>query len=138
MESRNMKFIAKACAGKQSSGSPDLLVSGVCTDSRRAQAGDLCVALRGERYDGHNFLHDAIEKGATAVMVGRKEIPAKLPKCAIIGVSNTRKALGKLAAAYRKDFSQPIIVVGGSNGKTTTKDLIASVLRQKLAALWSN
>jgi UDP-N-acetylmuramoyl-tripeptide--D-alanyl-D-alanine ligase len=138
MESRHMKFIAKACAGKQLSGSPVVLVSGVCTDSRRAQAGDLFVALRGERFDGHDFLDNAIAKGAAAVMVERRKIPAKLPKCAVIAVSNTRKALGKLAAVYRKDFSLPIIVVGGSNGKTTTKDLIASVLRQKLATLWSN
>lgn len=133
-----MKFIAGACAGKQSGGSPDLQVSGVCTDSRRPQAGELFVALRGERCDGHNFLHDAIANGATAVMVERKKIPAKLPKCAVITVSNTRKALGRLAASYRKDFSLPIFVVGGSNGKTTTKDLIASVLRRKLATLWSN
>ncbi len=55
----------------------------------------------------------------------------------IIAVDDTRSALGKLAAAYRKDFALPVVCVGGSNGKTTVKELIASVLKQKLATLWS-
>ena len=77
------------------------------------------------------------KKGAVAVVVerGRKLEPP--PRCAVIQVANARQALGQLGAAYRRQFSLPVIAVGGSNGKTTTKELIASVLRQKLATLWS-
>ncbi|MEK7706527.1 MAG: UDP-N-acetylmuramoyl-tripeptide--D-alanyl-D-alanine ligase [Verrucomicrobiota bacterium] len=109
----------------------------VCTDSRTAQAGDLFFALPGERFDGHNFLTEVAKLGATAVVIERNRKPAILPACAVVVVDNTRQALGRLGAAYRKDFSLPMVAVGGSNGKTTTKELIAAVLRQKLATLWS-
>jgi UDP-N-acetylmuramoyl-tripeptide--D-alanyl-D-alanine ligase len=101
------------------------------------QSGDLFVALAGENFDGHKFLADAAGKGAAGVMVKRRKRVPQLPACAVIVVDDTRKALGRLAAEYRKDFSLPIIAVAGSNGKTTTKELIASVLRQKLNTLWS-
>jgi len=133
-----MKFIVQACAGEQLKGSPDSSVARVCTDSRGVQAGDLFVALAGENFDGHKFLADAAGKGAAGVMVKRRKRVPELPAaCAVIVVDDTRKALGRLAAEYRKDFSLPIIAVAGSNGKTTTKELIASVLRQKLKTLWS-
>jgi len=117
-------------------GSPDTLVKRVNTDSRAAQAGDLFVALPGEHHDGHAYLPDVIQKGVAAVMVETTKVPA-LPKCAVIAVENTRKALGQLAARYRTDFSLPLVAVGGSNGKTTTKELLASILRQKLDTVWS-
>ncbi len=94
-------------------------------------------ALPGERFDGHNFLTEVAKLGATAVVIERNRKPAILPACAVVVVDNTRQALGRLGAAYRKDFSLPMVAVGGSNGKTTTKELIAAVLRQKLATLWS-
>ena len=94
-------------------------------------------ALPGERFDGHNFLTEVAKQGAAAVVIERNRKPAKLPACAVVVVDNTRQALGRLGAAYRKDFSLPMIAVGGSNGKTTTKELIAAVLRQKRATLWS-
>jgi len=113
------------------------LVRRVCTDSRTVQAGDLFFALPGERFDGHNFLAEVDKQGAAAVVIERNRKPAQLPACAVVAVDNTRQALGRLGAAYRNDFSPPMIVVGGSNGKTTTKELIAAVLRQKLVTLWS-
>src|SRR5262249_20410681 len=67
----------------------------------------------------------------------RSRVPAELPECAVIAVDDTLKALGTLGARYRNDFSLPVIAVAGSNGKTTTKELIASVLKQKLKTLWS-
>jgi len=112
-------------------------VSRVCTDSRQVQAGDLFVPLTGDKFDGHDFFNEVVTKGAAAVVVEharRVEFP---PGCGVVGVGNSRTALGKLGAAYRKDFSPAVIAVGGSNGKTTTKELIAAVLRQKLATLWS-
>ena len=137
MEPRPLKFIVQACVGAHLSGSPDLVVSGVTTDSRQAQAGDLFVALRGERFDGHDFLEDVAAGGAAAIMVEQNKMPARLPNCAVIGVGDTRKALGQMAAAYRKEFRTPLVAVCGSNGKTTTKELVASVLRQKFKTLWS-
>jgi len=137
MEVRSLKFIAEACAGEQRRGSPETLVRRVCTDSRQAQSGDLFVALPGERHDAHAFLPDVMRNGVSAALVeGSRAVP-EFPEGAVLAVANTRRALGQIAARYRKDFSLPIIAVGGSNGKTTTKELIASVLRQKLNTLWS-
>jgi UDP-N-acetylmuramoyl-tripeptide--D-alanyl-D-alanine ligase len=137
MEPRSLGFIATACAGEQLGGSPETRVHRVCTDSRQTQPGDLFFALPGGRFDGHNFLHEAAKKGAGAVVAERKRLPADWSACPIIAVEDTRKALGRLAAQYREDFSLPLVTVGGSNGKTTTKELVASVLRQKFSTLCS-
>jgi UDP-N-acetylmuramoyl-tripeptide--D-alanyl-D-alanine ligase len=137
MEVRSLKFFAGACGGERRRGSPETLISGICTDSRLARAGDLFVALSGERFDAHAFLPEVAKKGIAAVLVEQSRAVPELPDCAVIAVENTRRALGQIAAEYRKAFSLPIIVVGGSNGKTTTKELVASVLRQKLSTLWS-
>jgi UDP-N-acetylmuramoyl-tripeptide--D-alanyl-D-alanine ligase len=138
MESRALTFIARACAGEQLSGLPETRVHRVCTDSRQTQAGDLFIALPGGRCDGHHFLREAAEKGAAAAIVERgKFVRADWSGCAIIAVDNTRHALGQLAAQYRNDFVLPVVAVGGSNGKTTTKELVASVLKQKFTTLWN-
>jgi UDP-N-acetylmuramoyl-tripeptide--D-alanyl-D-alanine ligase len=138
VETRELKFVVTACAGKLVKGSPAVSIKRVCTDSRQAQRGDLFIALRGDRFDGHQFLEEVARRDVAAVMTERKQPVPDLPGCPVILVDDTRKALGKLAALYRKEFSLPIVAVGGSNGKTTTKELIASVLRQKLATLWSD
>lgn len=95
------------------------------------------MALAGDRFDGHDFVGEVARKGVAAVLVERWSEPASFPDCAVIRVANTRQAFGQIAAGYRKDFSLPVIAVGGSNGKTSTKELIAAVLRQKFATLWS-
>jgi len=94
-------------------------------------------AIKGERFDGHDFLNEVAAKDVAAAVVEQGKVPAPLPKCAVLVVDNTRAALGRLAATYRREFDLPIIAVGGSNGKTTVKELIASVLRQERATLWS-
>ena len=137
METRSLKFVAEACAAELRRGSSDILLQRVCTDSRQAQFGDLFFAIKGERFDGHDFLSEAARKGVTAIVMERKKVPAQLPECGVLVVDDVRVALGKLAAAYRQDFELPMVAVGGSNGKTTVKELVASVLRQKLATLWS-
>jgi UDP-N-acetylmuramoyl-tripeptide--D-alanyl-D-alanine ligase len=137
MEARSLRFIAEACAGEQLSGSPEQRVHRVCTDSRQAQPGDLFFALTGGRFDGHDFLQEAARKGVAGIVAVRQRVPVGWSGSAIIAVEDTRKALGRLAATYRKDFVLPTVAVGGSNGKTTTKELVASVLRQRLATLWS-
>jgi UDP-N-acetylmuramoyl-tripeptide--D-alanyl-D-alanine ligase len=137
VEARNLDFVVSACAAGLLQGSSTVMVSRICTDSRQAQTDDLFFALRGERFDAHAYLDEVAGKGVAAVVIERPKRPAKLPDCAVIEVNDTRVALGQLAAAYRKGFDVPVVAVGGSNGKTTTKNLIASVLMQKMNTLWS-
>jgi len=132
-----LKFVAEACAAKLERGSADIFVQRACTDSRQAQAGDLFFAISGERFDGHDFLQEVAARGVAAVVVEREKVPAPSPECAVLAVDDTRAALGRFAAACRRKFDLPVVCVGGSNGKTTVKELIASALRQKLATLWS-
>jgi UDP-N-acetylmuramoyl-tripeptide--D-alanyl-D-alanine ligase len=137
MDERALSFVAEACAGQLAGGEGRAHIERVSTDSRQTRAGDLFVALQGERFDGHNFLRDAAARGAAAAMVrsDRKDsVPSGL---AAVLVDDTRAALGRLAARYRRDFKAPAIAIGGSNGKTTTKELIASVLKKKLKVLFS-
>jgi UDP-N-acetylmuramoyl-tripeptide--D-alanyl-D-alanine ligase len=137
VETRSLKFVADACAGEIRRGSAETLVQNVCTDSREAKPGDLFFAIRGEKFDGHEFVNEVAAKGVAAIVIEKGKIPAQLPECGVLVVDDVRAALGKLAAAYRKDFSLPMVCVGGSNGKTTVKELLASVLRQKFSTLWS-
>ena len=137
METRSLKFAAEACAAELKRGSGETAIRRVCTDSRQAQPGDLFFALPGERFDGHEFLNEVAARGAAATVVERKKIPVSLPDCGVLVVDDTRAALGRLAAAYRREFDLPVVAVGGSNGKTSVKELIAAALRQKLATLWS-
>jgi UDP-N-acetylmuramoyl-tripeptide--D-alanyl-D-alanine ligase len=132
-----LQFVLSACRGELLSGALDLAVGRVCTDSRQAQPGDLFVALEGEKFDGHAFVSEVAAKGVGAVIVSREKASRTLSRCAVIAVPDTRAALGQLAAQYRREFKLPIIAVAGSNGKTTAKELIASVLRQKFNTLWS-
>jgi UDP-N-acetylmuramoyl-tripeptide--D-alanyl-D-alanine ligase len=97
----------------------------IITDSRQVQPGDVFVALRGDRFDAHDFLGDVVARGALAVVVDRAvDVP-----CLQWQVADTRKALGDLARAWRSRFTLPVIAVTGSNGKTSTKEMIASILR---------
>lgn len=112
--------------------------TGVSTDSRSVAKGNVFIALRGETFDGHTFIADAIRSGVSAVVVDADyEIPAGVRRsdCTIVIVPETTKALGDLALLYRLKFDIPVIAVGGSNGKTTTKEMIAAVLREKFSVL---
>jgi UDP-N-acetylmuramoyl-tripeptide--D-alanyl-D-alanine ligase len=100
-------------------------VSGVSTDSRTLRPGDLFVALRGERFDGHSFLARAVEGGAAACL--SEEVVAGLP-VPVVHVSDTLHALGELAAARRREFAGPVVAVTGSSGKTSTKEMLAAIL----------
>src|SRR5262245_4817263 len=107
--------------------------TGVSTDTRNLQPGDLFVALRGERFDGHSCLEAAFAAGAAAAMVDARAPVAQLAHPLLI-VPDTRLALGRLAAAWRERFSMPLVAVTGSNGKTTVKEMLASVLREAAGA----
>lgn len=138
MEPTTLQSIAEASGGILHPGTAGgVVVSGICTDSRRLQAGELFLALRGERFDGHDFLGEPGLKAAAAVVVSADrvaDVPTGIPA---IGVTDTRAALGRIAAAYRSRFSLPVLCVAGSNGKTTTKELLARLLETNLPTLRS-
>ena len=105
----------------------DVRFSDVCTDSRTLKSGDLFVALRGEQYDGHDFVAKAAAAGAVAALIERAHVrSAPLP---VAAVEDTTVALGALAAHWRRQFHIPLVAVAGSNGKTTVKEMIAACLR---------
>lgn len=107
----------------------------VHTDTRSLQGGDLFVALKGERFDAHEFLLQAKSRGAVAAIAQRGLAQAGLPG---LEVADTRLALGLLAAGWRSQWSLPLIAVTGSNGKTTVTQMIAQVLRAwKLAGAFA-
>jgi UDP-N-acetylmuramoyl-tripeptide--D-alanyl-D-alanine ligase len=107
-------------------GQPDLPFARVHTDTRSLQPGDLFVALKGERFDAHEFLAQAKAQGALAAVAHQGLADAGLPG---VEVPDTRRALGELSRLWRSQFALPLIAVTGSNGKTTVTQMIASILR---------
>ncbi|MBU0474001.1 MAG: UDP-N-acetylmuramoyl-tripeptide--D-alanyl-D-alanine ligase [Bacteroidetes bacterium] len=107
-------------------------VSKISTDSRTIKANSLYVALKGNKYDGHNFIKEAILKGASAVMINKNRLKnfSNLD-CTVITVPNTTLAYGELAAIFRSKFKGIVISITGSNGKTTTKEILATLLNEK-------
>ena len=98
----------------------------ISTDTRTIGQGDLYFALQGERFDGHDYIDQAMQKGASAAVV-HKDIDVDLP---LIKVEDTRKALGSLAASWRDQFKGGVVAITGSNGKTTVKEMVASILSE--------
>lgn len=112
------------------SGRGDEPVCAVSTDSRHCVPGDLYVALRGERFDGHDFVADVLARGIRLVVVERDlPILGQTKGVAWLRVADCRQALGWIAAGWRRRFQLPLIAVTGSNGKTTVKEMIAAILR---------
>ena len=136
MEPRTLEFIAASCQGQLVTGERSACVSRVCTDSRLAKPGDLFVAIKGDRFDGHDYAGQALGQGAVAALVNRSRL-GQAEVAPAIHVDETRQALGQLAARYRQDFDTPVIAIGGSNGKTTTKDILATLLGQRFETLSS-
>ena len=101
------------------------VVTDVCTDTRALRPGCLFVALRGESFDAHDFIAAAIASGARAVLVERWTPAVRVPA---LLVADARRALGEIAAGWRRRFDLPLIAVTGSNGKTTVKEMISSIL----------
>lgn len=125
-----LRQAAQWMAGAQLVGDGGVSVQRVHTDSRTLAPGDLFVALKGERFDGNNFLAEAKAKGAVAAICqGAGE--AALTQAGLPGVvvADSKLALGQLAAGWRAQFKLPLIAVTGSNGKTTVTQMIASILR---------
>ncbi len=106
---------------------PQTRFDGVSTDTRAVKRAELFVALRGERFDGHDFLAAAAERGAAGAIVDRRH-QKTLPLPAVV-VDDTRRALADLARHWRRRFSPALVAVTGSNGKTTVKEMLAAILR---------
>lgn len=107
----------------------DVQVTGITTDSRVVQSGNLFVAISGPRFDGHDFVEQAATGGAAAVMVSASSQTDRLSTPALI-VDDVRLAYGRLAGWWRSLFSIPLVAITGSNGKTTVKEMLASILRE--------
>ena len=103
-------------------------VGGVSTDTRSIEAGDLFVALRGERFDAHDFLAQAQASGAVAVGFERWVPGIRVPA---IRVADSRRALGELARGWRNRFELPLVTVAGANGKTTVKEMLSAILAEQ-------
>lgn len=110
----------------------DPVITSVVRDAREAVPGSLFIAIQGERFDGHDFIDQAIERGVSAVMSHRQDAHYTVPT---LYVDDTRQALLDLAAGYRAQFDCPVVAVTGSVGKTTTKEMIASVLSERYQTL---
>lgn len=128
MEKISLGFILNATGGRLTRECFNIKISSVSTDTRKIKPGSLFIALRGERFDGHDFIETAFEKGAYAAL---SEKPVENTSRPVIMVKDTHSALLHLAQSYRMLFSIPVVGVTGSVGKTSTKDAISAVLSQK-------
>jgi UDP-N-acetylmuramoyl-tripeptide--D-alanyl-D-alanine ligase len=125
--------VLQATAGELARLGTGTAFSGVTTDSRTLEPGELFVAVRGETHDGHAFLADALARGAGGLVV-QAGTPLDHLGGTVIQVRETLAALGDLAAAHRRHHPVPLVAVAGSNGKTTTKEMLATILRAAYGA----
>ncbi len=130
MEKLTLEEITKAVDGRLEGGSPGETVTDISTDTRDIRPGSLFVPIRGERFDGHDFIGQAFAAGAAAVLSERPAAGG-----AVIRVADTRKAYLDLAGWYRRRFPVKVVGITGSVGKTTTKEMIAAVLESKYNTL---
>src|SRR5436309_12295459 len=126
-----LEQIAKFAGAEIFSGDGKVFIDKISTDSRAVKRGELFVALRGEKFDGHNFVESAAKAGAAGAVVDfnwKGKVPENF---ALIRVKDTLQAYQKLAANYRKSLSLKVVAITGSNGKTSTKDFAAAVLARR-------
>lgn len=129
MASFTLEEIEKAAAARLIRRGNNPFVDGVSTDTRTIRAGELFIALTGENFNGHAFVKKAVEAGAAAVMISDASYGDGLdPKVTVFLVKDTKKGLEDVAHFHRMRFHVPVIGVTGSNGKTTTKDMITAIL----------
>jgi len=122
--------IVDATGGKLLRSRMNEKIYGVSTDTRTILPGNLFIPLTGPNFDGHDFIAKAVDSGARAFLTGRTHrdrIPAFTDDIAWIEVGDTLAALGDIAHCWRKRFKGPVIAVTGSAGKTTTKEMIATI-----------
>lgn len=133
------KDIVTAVRGRLLSGNPDEILTGVSTDTRKIKSGELFLAIKGEKFDGHSFILDAVSKGAGGVLVqegGITNANFKLPdNISFISVSDSIRALGDIGNFHRSRFNIPVVGITGSNGKTTVKEMTTAILSKKFNVL---
>ncbi len=129
--------IVSATRGTLLAGEAGTPVRDITIDSRTAAQGSLFVPLRGTRHDGHVFIERALMQGAAAALTEQdcSESTQRFPGRAIIGVESALRALGDIAAFWRRRFKLPVIGITGSNGKTTTKEMTAAIINRNRACL---
>jgi len=123
--------IAQFAGASLSSGDGSVVINKVSTDSRTIKRAELFVALRGENFDGHDFVESAAKSGAAGALVNRNWKGNVPENFALIRATDTLQAYQQLAANYRRSLTLKVIAITGSNGKTSTKDFTASVLSRK-------
>ena len=126
-----LEEVARLSGGRVVKGDPSLAVDRLHTDTRTLVAGDCFVALRGDRFDGHAFVREVKSRGAVAAVVSNQALPDLPEDLGLVEVADTLTALQQFAATYRKLLPVRTIGVTGSSGKTSTKELIAAVLRTR-------
>ena len=123
--------------GAQGAVDQEQVAMGYSIDSRSLQPGDLFIALQGDRFDGHDYVNAALEKGAVAAVVdGKRKLDADTHR--LLRVDDTLTALQSLGAAARRLWGKPLLAVTGSAGKTTTKELLAHLLGTKFRVMKSS
>lgn len=142
MDSQTLLQIAAWAGAQVVSGDASLQASSFSKDTRTLQKGDLYIALKGESFDGNNFLAEAAARGAVGALYDDpQKIPQGLPsRFVLLYVEDGKEALQRLAAAWRKELSCRVVMITGSSGKTTTKDFVTAVLStaQRVTATQGN
>lgn len=126
--------VLKATKGSLFRGQADGVFQGVSTDSRAIVRGNLFIPLSGDRYDGHHFVQTAVDEGAAGILLqkGQEDCVSRIASdVKVIRVHDTLKALGDLAHFWRMTFHLPVIAITGSSGKTTTKEMAASIIGRR-------
>ena len=127
MATRTVQDVVRGTQGALVGGDLGVPVAGVSIDSRTLNVGEVFFAIHGHQLDGHRFVPDAVARGASCLVVDT--LPDELPaSVSAVLVDDTTRALGRFAAYHRALFTVPVAAVTGSNGKTTTKEMMASVL----------
>jgi UDP-N-acetylmuramoyl-tripeptide--D-alanyl-D-alanine ligase len=134
--------LLKATKGRLVSKKKVAIIKGISIDSRTIKPNEAFIAIKGINFDGHNFINEAIKKGASCIICKHKTVPrlvskrdAGLLKAAFIETQDTQMALGDIARLHRQRFSHPVICITGSNGKTTTKEMLAWILSKNFKVL---
>ena len=132
MKNFSISQAAAACGGRVSAPYTDRELGRIVIDSRQVQPGDLFVAYKGEKVDGHDYITMALDKGAACCLAERVPEGESRP---VLLVDEVQSALEKIAAAYRATLSLPVIGITGSVGKTSAKEMIAAVLAERFCVL---
>lgn len=127
--------VLKATQGKLIYAKRGLAFKGFSIDTRTIKHGEIFIAIKGDNFDGHNFINEAIKKGASCIIKDTRHKTQGTSKVPCIEVKDTTRALADIALFVRKKFNFPVIAISGSNGKTTTKEMIAWALSDKFNVL---